>query len=472
MNPVKRLREPGVWPWLLVALTLIASSGLLLLLLRKTERDALAQLQDEMLSSAQAVAELASAPLAEGRADAIWRELVATQNATGSRVRLLDKNHNLVADSLEIPFDRQASVRFRPEIEQAYQGRWAAYTRLSDETERALALYMAVPVYHADEIVGVAYLSHSTDGILQRLGALRASARDGLMAVTFLVFLVAAYLSGTLRRSVKNLRNLALRVADEPEEIEVEGGGEIATIGEGINRLVQSLKEKVAQLEDEKAKTRSFMEDVAHELKTPVTGLCGSVDALMSGADGEARERLLRNLERESARLSSLISRLIELQKLDYYELKLERFELVSLLETACDNYEQEARKKQIDLALVGPEELEVTGDADKLQHVIENLLDNAIRVSPVGSRLELAVEDCEEGVRVALRDEGPGLAQGDLFERHRRTGSNSRLGNLGLGLAIASEVIRRHGHELGARGREGGGTEFFFTLTRVGSRE
>lgn len=468
MNPLRRLRRPGVWPWLLVALTLIASAGLLLLLLRKTERDALAQLQDEMLSSARAVAELASAPLAEGRADAIWRELVATQNATGSRVRLLDRDRNLVADSLEIPTDRQASVRFRPEIEQAYQGGWAAYTRYSDETERSLALFVAVPVYNAGEIVGVAYLSHSTDGILQRLGALRTSARDGLVGVTFVVFLVAAYLSGHLRRSVRNLRNLALRVADDPEEIEVEGEGELATIGEGFNRLVQSLKEKVAQLEDEKAKTRAFMEDVAHELKTPVTGLCGSVEALVSGADGEARERLLRNLERESGRLSSLISRLIELQKMDYYELKLERFELISLLETACDNYEQEARKKQLDLALVGPEEVEVSGDADKLQRVVENLLDNAIRVSPAGSRLELAVENCPEGVRVALRDEGPGLSRDDLFERHRRTGTTSGLGNLGLGLAIATEVVRRHGHELGARRREQGGTEFYFTLNRA----
>lgn len=468
MNPIRTLRQPGVWPWLLVALTLIASSGLLLLVLRKTERDALDQLQDEMLASAKAVAELASAPLAEGRAEAIWRELVATQNATGSRVRLLNRDRTLVADSLEIPSDRQASLPFRPEIEEAYQGQWAAYTRYSDETERSLALFVAVPVYYDDEIVGVTYLSHSTDGILQRLGSLRASARDGLVVVTFVVFLGAAYLSGSLRRSIRNLRNLASRVADQPEEIEVEGGGELATIGEGINRLVQSLKEKVAQLEDEKAKTRSFMEDVAHELKTPVTGLCGSVEALLSGADGEARERLLRNLERESSRLSSLISRLIELQKLDYYELKQERFELVSLLETACDNFEQEARKKTIDLQLVGPEELEVKGDADKLQRVVENLLDNAIRVSPTGSRLELAVEDCPQGVRVALRDEGPGLAQKDLFERHRRTGTASRLGNLGLGLAIASEVVRRHGHELGALPREGGGTEFFFTLSRA----
>ncbi len=464
------IRRPNIrlWgPWLLVALTLIASTGLLLALLRKTERDALAQLQDEMLNSATALAELASAPLAEGRAEAIWRELVATQNATGSRVRLLDRERNLVADSLEIPSDRQASIRFRPEIEQAYQGRWAAYTRYSDETERSLALFVAVPVYYGEELVGVTYLSHSTDGILQRLGALRASARDGLVVLTFGVFLAALYVSGHLRRSVKNLRNLALRVADEPEEIEVQGGGELATIGEGFNRLVQSLKEKVALLEDEKLKTRHFMEDVAHELKTPVTGLCGSVEALMRGADGEARERLLRNLERESGRLSELISRLIELQKLDYYELKLERFELVSLLETASDNFEQEVRKKNITLDIVGPDEIEVMGDAGKLQRVVENLLDNAIRVSPVGSRLELAVEEQEDTVRVALRDEGPGLSQSDLFERHRRTGSSSTLGNLGLGLAIASEVVRRHGHDLGARPREQGGTEFFFSLSR-----
>ncbi|MEW6282480.1 MAG: histidine kinase dimerization/phospho-acceptor domain-containing protein, partial [Candidatus Eremiobacterota bacterium] len=330
-------------PWLLLALTLVAMAALVLSLLRRMESDALEQLELEMVATARAMADMVAEPLASGQLDPVRRLLRTTQNATGSRIRLLNADGALVADSLGVPAERQESVPFRPEVEEALKGRYAAYTRLSDETDRSLALFAALPVYHGERQVGVVYVSHSTDRILQQLGAARRTVRYSLTGLTFALFCAALYLSRELRRSLGRLGRLAQGVAADPQEVPVEGSGEVALIGEGINRLVASLREQVALLEDEKRKTRAFLEEVAHELKTPITGLCGSVEALSLGPDPDTRDRLLRNIDRESRRLAELTSRLLELQRLEYDRFHPEPFDLTSLLETVVDSYEHEA---------------------------------------------------------------------------------------------------------------------------------
>ena len=463
-----------VRPWLLLLLLVaIAAGAFFLFLLRRVEREDLRQLQDDLANTARSVAERVAEPLSnESNLDQVRKLAQTTRDATRSRVRVLSSRLQVVADSFG-DTKAQDYLRARPEIEQALQGDSAAYTRFSDETERSLALFVAEPVRFKGRIVGLVYVSRSTDSILYKLGVLRRYSRDWLMIFTGLTFVGALYLSGNLRFTLSRLRLLTSDLDQKPVQVTVPGHDEVARIGENFNRLVSSLQQKIRELEEERDKTRRFVEDIAHELKTPITGLTGSVEVLegQDWQDETALRRLLGNVKKETDRLAQLASRLLDLQKLDYYRLQPERFELVSLLETVIDTFTAEAAKKGMEIHLQAPEEVLVRADPAKILQVAGNLLDNAIRCSPSDAALDLRVSLDDASVSVVVADRGPGISEQDrerIFQRHQRgpaERAESPMGSLGLGLSIAWEIMRKHDQEIGARPRQGGGSEFFFKL-------
>lgn len=450
--------------WLLAVLFLVALGSAISLWLSHFESESLNELESYMLSVGRPVAEFAGQGLESDKLPNLERLARATQNASGCRIRILDRERHLLIDSLSSG-PQQPNVAFRVEINEALNGRYSGYTRMSDESPMSLALYAAIPITKNNRVAGVVYLSHTTDDILQRLGDLRRVLQRTVVLLALVAFVLALYYSGQWRVSLKRLRQRAGQL---------EGGDDVEAIGQGIDKLVASLQNQVAQLEEEKLKTRLFLEDVAHELKTPITGVSGSVESLLGEKDEERRLRLLHTLERETKRLSELVGRLVELQNLDYYELRCQPLELYSLLQTVVDTFEGEAAKKNIRLGLEGIHEDDeprmcVWGDADKLLVVLCNLVDNALRCSPQDSKVEVTVSGGPEKVTLAVLDEGPGF-QHSLIARRQRAGHSSTIGSSGLGLAIASRVVALHGAELDVRSRPEGGACVQFQLKVVES--
>lgn len=444
--------------WMLPVLIVLALGPMLLGALSWWERRELEQLEISLLTTGRALAQYASDKLGTGRLADLSSLARATQLATNSRVRILDEQRKVIVDSLEIEPERQAGLGFRPEIRSAFQGKYSGYTRLSDENPLSLALYVAVPIQSEGTTRGVAYISHSTDQILYQLGEIRRFLQRLLVVFALLALALSLYLSGRLQQTLRGLRGLAGKVAEPGADPNVD------VIGRGIDKLVLSLQQKVAQLEEEKLKTRLFLEDVAHELKTPVTGLSGSVEALLSEQDQERRTRLLGTLERETKRLRDLITRLLEVQNLNYYQLRPVHFEVASLFETAFDSYEHEATKKNITLHLEGGDNVVAWGDADKILTLVNNLIDNAIRCAPQDSTVTGRVEVLPDRVRISVEDEGPGFDH-SLLARRQREGRPAGLGSSGLGLAIASQIARLHGSELEVLPGEPRGARVVFEL-------
>lgn len=363
--------------------------------------------------------------------------------------------------------ESQAQLRFRPEIQAAFSNDYGAYTRFSDETDQSLALFLALPLESEGELIGSIYVSHTTDEILQQLGVIRRSTTRLLIVLAGISFLGILLLTGRLQSSLKRLRNLTSNVGKfDGEDIEVEGNDQVAEIGQNFNRLIASLRQKVAELEEEKTKTKHFVEDVAHELKTPLTGLAGSVEALMSEDMEEAdRARLLGNVEKETARLAELTSRLLELQKLEHSELRVESFDLVSVAETVVDSYQASARKRGLSLAIEGTDTLTAQGDMKKIQRVLENLVDNALRCSPKGESVVIRLSAAEERALLQVEDKGPGPPDPGLFDRNVQGAKFP--GSMGLGLSIAVEILRLHESELKVEPGAEAGSVFSFELNQ-----
>ena len=222
---------------------------------------------------------------------------------------------------------------------------------------------------------------------------------------------------------------------------------------------------------------RDFVANVSHELKTPVGAMSLLAEALVDAADDpEAVRRFAGRMQHESERLTRLVQDVIELSRLQGHD-PLEAPTLVSLddvVAEAVDRSRLTAEVRDITLVSGGVSGLKVMGDSRQLVTALGNLVDNAVRYGPTGSRVAVSVAEVDdESGRVAelsVTDEGPGIAEAErnrIFERFYRVDSaRSRdTGGTGLGLSIVKHVAAGHGGEATVWSAEGTGSTFTLRL-------
>lgn len=229
--------------------------------------------------------------------------------------------------------------------------------------------------------------------------------------------------------------------------------------GNGLDQddEVRRLRARLAELKAElwecraaQATCRRFVADAAHQLRTPMTGIQASAEALLRGAPASVRDALLANLVRETSRSARLIADLLKLARLDEGEpLRPAALDLVSLCRDEISRAWSLA--PQLDVVLRAPAlDWGVEVDENAVREILANLLDNARRHAR--SQIEVVLQADDEAVEVRIGDDGPGVAPdmvGRIFERFVTLDG---LGGSGLGLAIGRELARAHGGDLGYR--------------------
>ena len=222
---------------------------------------------------------------------------------------------------------------------------------------------------------------------------------------------------------------------------------------------------------------RDFVANVSHELKTPVGAMALLAEAMLDAADDpEAVRRFAGRVQHESDRLSRLVHDLIELSRLQGHD-PLDSPSLVSLDELvaeALDRSRLAADARGITLVHGGTPDVKVTGDPRQLLTALGNLVDNAVRYGPEGSRVAVATALVRDGgtsvAEISVTDEGPGIAAAErarIFERfYRVDAARSReTGGTGLGLSIVKHVAAGHGGEVTVWSAEGTGSTFTLRL-------
>jgi two-component system, OmpR family, sensor histidine kinase SenX3 len=222
---------------------------------------------------------------------------------------------------------------------------------------------------------------------------------------------------------------------------------------------------------------RDFLANVSHELKTPVAGLALLAEALVDAADDpEAVRRFAGRMQRESDRLSRLVRDVIELSRLQGHD-PFEKPSLVALDDVvieAVDRSRITAETRAINLVTGGETGVHVIGDERQLVTALGNLVDNAVRYAPAGTRVTVAIRQVKEALgpiaEISVSDEGPGIAlieRQRIFERFYRIDSarSRETGGTGLGLAIVKHVAAGHGGEATVWSDEGTGSTFTLRL-------
>jgi PAS domain S-box-containing protein len=218
-----------------------------------------------------------------------------------------------------------------------------------------------------------------------------------------------------------------------------------------------------------------FVEDVSHELRSPLTLIRGNLEAILEGvAEGETKERYLQIIHRETLRLNRLVSEL-----LDFSELRKKKDDLMGavhleeLVEKIITKLEPWVSQKQIRITESIPRSFWVHGNQDRLEQVLTNLVENAVRYTPTGGEIFIKAQQERDMIRISVQDTGIGIPQDDLhvvWERfHKVDQARTRSeGGTGLGLAIVKEIVELHGGTVDVTSQEGIGSTFSFTLQKA----
>jgi two-component system phosphate regulon sensor histidine kinase PhoR len=226
---------------------------------------------------------------------------------------------------------------------------------------------------------------------------------------------------------------------------------------------------------------KDFVANVSHELRTPLSIIKGYIETLVDGyrtMPPEDCDRFLRTIERHTDRLNSLLEDLLTLSRLESPNpgLRREPTPLAALLTGVMDDMRARSTADAHVLSLtVAPTVGLVPIDPIKITQVCENLLDNALKYTPGGSRIDVTARPLGLEVEVCVRDNGPGIPKVDiphLFERFYRVdkGRSRDKGGTGLGLSIVKHIVQLHGGRLWVESELGKGTAFHFTLPRQSS--
>lgn len=243
-----------------------------------------------------------------------------------------------------------------------------------------------------------------------------------------------------------------------------------------IGYLSASLNYMSSQLRDMKDYQKKFIANVSHDFRSPLTSIKGYLEAMADGTIPlEMQEKYFKIILFETERLTDLTRDLLTLNKFDTKNLMLNRtaFDIHEVIKTTAASFEGTCTEKRISIELLfASKTLPINADKRKIQQVLYNLLDNAIKFSPYNSQIVIETTERNEKVFISVKDYGIGIPKKDLnkvWERFYKSdlsrGKDKK--GTGLGLAIVKEIIQAHSENINIISTEGVGTEFIFSMPK-----
>ncbi|BDU10105.1 two-component sensor histidine kinase [Aurantimicrobium sp. INA4] len=375
-------------------------------------------------------------------------ELIQTvknyRDAGGSRVVIVNKEGTAVVVSDDDQADLGTSYLNRPEIAEALSGKISTGHRFSATLNQEL-LYVTVPILSGSEILGAVRLTYPdyvvTNKVNEQIGLL-----SGVALIALLLAAIVGYIvSGTITRRLRRLQEATEALASgdlTARADETAGAKEIRSLAESFNDMAERLELLINQ-------QRTFAADASHQLRTPLTALRLRLERahdLLETDPGGATERLAA-AEAEADRLSNLLEGLLLLSRTEAANVQRETFDLAALSQDRVNHWKALAAESGVKLRYEGPQQLGVTAVPNAIEQIVDNYIDNALSVSPEGSRLIVRVVSAGSVAQLHVLDQGPGLSVAECsraFDRFWR--ANSDRHGSGLGLAIVAQLARASG--------------------------
>ena len=276
-----------------------------------------------------------------------------------------------------------------------------------------------------------------------------------------------------------------------PDTVHIGSGDEMDRLGRALQDMSAKLEEGRTRLEEkvrsatgelaranEELKTldrlkTEFLATMSHELRSPLTSIRGGLDYLRRTETAAARQDYLQIMDKNLRRLVHLVTDIFDITRIetDKVEWNFAKADLSELVGEIVEIMTPQAEENGIDLNFAPPEPLHARMDVERIEQILVNLTDNAIKYSPPGGTITFAVSRVDGEIRVEVRDQGPGVPTKDreaIFKKFHTAPSSGRgpkPGGTGLGLAICSQIVRAHGGRIWVEDNPEGGSVFAFTL-------
>ena len=405
-------------------------------------------------------------------AEAYRLNINAVAQSTDTEIFVLDEKGELVTTSIE-NFDDKIKEEYTQDI---LEGNGATYRGSLGGIFKGEVLTVARPIKYMGSVVGGVLVSIPTPEVTRmRIEVLKIFVFNVAFVAVFVAIFVYL-ISKRITKPLSELTSAAKSIAggDFKRRVNIDTENEFSELGDTFNNMADSIE----QLENMRS---SFIANVSHDLRTPMTTIIGFVEGIMDGTiPEEKRQWYLSIVLDESRRLSRIVTDLLDLSKLEQGSFNIEprEFDINELMRLSIIKFEKRITEKSISLTVgFETENMRVDADKDAIQRVITNLFDNAIKFTPEGGFIDVNTGVKDGSAYVSIQNSGLGIEKKDLmhiFDRFYKSDKSRSLdkNGAGLGLYIVKSIIQAHGERVWAESEPGEFTRFSFTLARANEKK
>lgn len=350
-------------------------------------------------------------------------------------------------------------------------------------------VFSSAPIYHNELLEGYLYIVLGGDEFDSVVNMIKGSYILKMSSIGISIIILITLISGILIFNIITRRLRFLTSSMEsfkqsdfqknlvlPEQFDGRAGDEITQLGRTFREMSERIIQQVSQLKATDASRRELVANVSHDLRTPLSSLQGYLETLALKSDelSEVEKQNYINIAvKQSERLGRLVKELFELAMLENKSTPVqhEAFSLTELAQDIAQKFNLEAVKKNISFETEFPDDLAfVSADIALIERVFENLIENAIKYTPVGGNVKLKIASDSNFMSIQISDNGMGIPEEDIphiferFYRVEKSRSNTEEGT-GLGLAIAKRILQLHNSIINVKSEIDKGTEFSFKL-------
>lgn len=439
--------------------------------------------------------------------------LVSEEHYKSNRFNYLTIKSETAVDAVRSSFEENGGLdteKLTAELKQLSENIGADIT-LTDSDGVALVCSEASPCSHTDKKIKEQAMNRITESGLSELSSLNGYYEDNYfifarkitvdgdtyiileklrsntlaghmlslvsaLVISSLIILSAAFAivytaAKRLLSPIRELTVAAQRFAegDFSEKLHVTDENELGYLANSLNEMASSLE----QLEETR---KSFISNVSHELKTPMTTIGGFVDGILDGTIPESQHKhYMKIVSAEVSRLSRLVRSMLNISKYEAGELKLstEDFDILPMILQTLTSFEKSIDEKHIDIQIESVDGFRINADPDLTGQVIYNLIDNAVKFVNMDGIISFSFSEDGDMRSVSIRNSGDGLKKKEIskvFDRFYKTDESRGIdpGGVGLGLSIVSSIIKLHGGKIVVSSEQNRYTEFTFSLKKA----
>lgn len=345
------------------------------------------------------------------------------------------------------------------------------YVTPSNDIEEMMLVYVPFFEQHTNEFSGFVAAATPISMVTSEITKLEAQLFRAFLIATIIAILISTVLARYQVNRINRLRKAVHIVAEGEYDVRIEhrNRDELDVLSRDFNKMILALDETEKELNRQEERRKTFMQDAAHEMRTPLTTINGLLEGLEHDIIDESnRLRSIKLMRKETKRLIRLVNENLDYENIRSNRIKLNKtyIPLTTMFNEVSYQMNKLADESNNTLNIMDMKDIKVYADFDRLKQILVNLIKNAIQFTDNGE-VRVMAERSRYGTIIKVEDTGIGMSQEQLtniWERYYKADvsrRNTKYGESGLGLSIVQQLVNLHGARIDVRSKEGEGTLF-----------